>query len=796
MVLRLLALFLILSALLPGRLARAAGADGNPVSLKANTWVQVAEAGKEPLLFSAVFYLSGTGNFFNWGAHGRHAYEGKIYEVRTLDPGQRPGGWRESFPPGKEKAWAGGKFPNWGCFCHGLRKKPDRPWIKTVRDRTVSGNAKINVTEFIETEGVKRPTRCYTYYQGAYDSKRDRVVYFAGGRTFAYEAKKRVWRDLGAKAPLCCEALSFASMAYDPVGDQMILFGGAYALNPWGGARTWLFDCAANTWKKAKVAGGTEPPLRCNSQMVYDSKNKLVVMFGGDALDRFLADTWVFDPKKLEWSERKPKHCPPPRDRWTGCFIDKHGLVFLATPTRGHQRRGHQGECWTYDAAKNVWTPLRGRMPWVKKAEWLTSAYSKKDDVVLLHSPGLGTWLYRLVPGTAADPDPKRASAKSGDWGWNSRAATQNESLLKAPKPDRKATEALIAKLPVNQVVDARYPGTLISKTWSSATIDTDRGTVIYVGGGHCGYTGTDFARFNVGDNRWTFDASPCFIPFLYNYSAVLFGWDYKMRPQSQHTYRWYAYDPVSKMVVYCARKAGPHDGFSVQLREDEPAFVYDSKKHKQWTWICDPAGKKFYPPVFGRPFRNTWEMALCTTPQGVFAKTHKGLYRATVSVAEKKAGISWKLVDAASPKRPKGYGGEFEPLVYDSKRKRLLYVFGPRHTGKQVAPLIVYEHPVGKGAWKLLKTKGGLKNSREVVYDSVNDCLISMPKESLLVMDCKTNEWKELDVKMPKSGYGVTCALLYDPVHKVCVMLIPQRGGRMGVYLFRLGPKTAKYRK
>jgi hypothetical protein len=71
------------------------------------------------------------------------------------------------------------------------------------------------------------------------------------------------------------------------------------------------------------------------------------------------------------------------------------------------------------------------------------------------------------------------------------------------------------------------------------------------------------------------------------------------------------------------------------------------------------------------------------------------------------------------------------------------------------------------------------------------------MPKESLLVLQlgAKELEWRELDVVMPKAGYGVTCALLYDPVHKACVMLIPQRAGRMGVYLFRFDPKTAKYR-
>ncbi|MHC4916840.1 MAG: Kelch repeat-containing protein, partial [Planctomycetota bacterium] len=628
--------------------------------IPANSWVKAADAEAEALPFSAVFYLPGAGEFFNWGSHGRHRYEGKVYEVRTLAPAKTPTAWRECFPPGKEKAWAGGKFPNWGCGCHGLQPTSGRTWLKKPWDRTVGGNARVNEVRFVETEDVLRPTRCFTYYQGAYDSKRDRVVYFAGGRTFAYDAQKRAWKDLGAKPPLCCDALAFASMVYDPEGDRMILFGGAYALNPWGGARTWFFDCATNAWKRAEVAGGTEPPLRCNSQMVYDSKNKLVVLFGGDAQDRFLADTWVFDPGKSAWTERKPAKCPPAYDRWAGCFIEKHGLVLLATPTRGHERRGHQGGCWTYNAAVNVWTPLKGRMPWVQKAEWLTCAYSRKDDVVLLHSPGAGTWLYRLDPAAAADPDPKRAAAKPGDWVWNSRAAAQNPGLMGAPEPDRAAVKAALAKLPANRVVEVKYPGTLFSKTWSSATIDTDRGTVIYVGGGHCGYTGTDVARYDVGAERWSFDAPPCFIPFLYNYSAVLFGWDYRMRPQSQHTYRWYAYDPVSKTVVYCARSGGgPHDGFTVQLREDEKPFVYDSKTHRQWTWICDPSGGKFYPPVFGRPFRNTWEMALCTTPQGVFAKTSRGLYRAKVSVTEKKAGVSGEGLEAGGPKRPPGYGGE-----------------------------------------------------------------------------------------------------------------------------------------
>jgi hypothetical protein len=52
------------------------------------------------------------------------------------------------------------------------------------------------------------------------------------------------------------------------------------------------------------------------------------------------------------------------------------------------------------------------------------------------------------------------------------------------------------------------------------------------------------------------------------------------------------------------------------------------------------------------------------------------------------------------------------------------------------------------------------------------------------------------LDVEMPKGAYGTACAIEYDPVHKLCVMLIPPgHSARMQVVLFRYDPKTAKYR-
>ena len=46
----------------------------------------------------------------------------------------------------------------------------------------------------------------------------------------------------------------------------------------------------------------------------------------------------------------------------------------------------------------------------------------------------------------------------------------------------------------------------LISKTWLTAVIDTDRSEVLYTGGGHSGYSGNDVARYRIAANRWSLD--------------------------------------------------------------------------------------------------------------------------------------------------------------------------------------------------------------------------------------------------------------------------------------------------
>ncbi len=56
--------------------------------------------------------------------------------------------------------------------------------------------------------------------------------------------------------------------------------------------------------EKAAEALDAEPPPRALSPLVYDAKNKLFILFGGDHLDYLTNDTWVFDPSKKTWRLR------------------------------------------------------------------------------------------------------------------------------------------------------------------------------------------------------------------------------------------------------------------------------------------------------------------------------------------------------------------------------------------------------------------------------------------------------------------------------------------------------------
>ncbi|MCH5374171.1 MAG: hypothetical protein JJ992_09355, partial [Planctomycetes bacterium] len=506
-------------------------------------------------------------------------------------------------------------------------------------------------------------------------------------------------------------------MCYDPVGDQAVLFGGGLATNPLGGAPTWVYDCCENVWRRPQM--GAEPPLRCNAPLVYDPTNERMVLFGGYDQAAALNDTWVLDCRQMRWESRSPQVAPPPMFAPATARVPGGGKIivcgFDAAAVRWHHQQSSSAiqQTWVYDVAEDAWSPIHGDLS-LPGYRWLTAAACDKHGVVLMVAFGSErrTYALRYDP-QAALVDLPGSPPDTVAW----KYPEQKLSLEQAPAADATAQSRRLATLPANTFVDADPPGLLISKTWSTAVIDTDRSEVLYTGGGHSGYSGNDFARYNVAENRWSLDFPPRFPPFLESTNAGIFGWSYGMIPFSQHTYLWYCYDPASRTVVYLARPS-LIDGIQVQLGDDpEDLLEYRSSEQGYASWVYDVATKKMHKPSFGRPFANPWHLSLAGTPQGVFAAGNNQLFHGQVN--RDSGEVRWRLFDAdfPEPREEIRYHYEFQPLLYDETRQRLIQLKGDADR------VDVFARPLrDDGRWEQLNTTGDAAIGREAVYVARHD--------------------------------------------------------------------------
>jgi hypothetical protein len=136
------------------------------------------------------------------------------------------------------------------------------------------------------------------------------------------------------------------SLAYDPMHDEIVLFGGGHVAEQGRDGRivgytgTWLYRFQENRW--LPLALETQPPPRMNTRLVCDTKNQQLVLFGGDAQSHYLADTWIFDLKTRTWRQSKAASGPEARaghftvyDPETGWVIIGGGYNQKISPTCG-----------------------------------------------------------------------------------------------------------------------------------------------------------------------------------------------------------------------------------------------------------------------------------------------------------------------------------------------------------------------------------------------------------------------------------------------------------------------------
>ncbi|MHA2276682.1 MAG: Kelch repeat-containing protein [Candidatus Kariarchaeaceae archaeon] len=153
--------------------------------------------------------------------------------------------------------------------------------------------------------------------------------------------------------------------AYDPINDQIIIFGGFNVCTggspsscvSWGD--TWSYDMDANTWTDLKP--DNSPPPHTYGQLVYDTESQKMLLFGGygDGLVS-MGETWVYDPAANNWTNMNPVVSPPKRHAPIAIY-DSHAdriIMFGGVDPRRGGREDHFNDIWSYDFNTNTWVEL------------------------------------------------------------------------------------------------------------------------------------------------------------------------------------------------------------------------------------------------------------------------------------------------------------------------------------------------------------------------------------------------------------------------------------------------------
>jgi hypothetical protein len=143
-----------------------------------------------------------------------------------------------------------------------------------------------------------------------YDSVRDEVIGFKESANVSetWRWRASTWTKLAVAAP---SARQNGAIAFDSKRGRAVMFGGEIlgaSINITD--ETWEWDGEAWT----QLNPPTKPPARRFFGMAYDPIRERTVLFGGNsAITPYMGDTWEWDG--TTWAERTPTVSPPPRER-------------------------------------------------------------------------------------------------------------------------------------------------------------------------------------------------------------------------------------------------------------------------------------------------------------------------------------------------------------------------------------------------------------------------------------------------------------------------------------------------
>lgn len=775
-----------------------------------NTWIQIARDQQGARRSSSFRYVEGGGYFLLWGFMGyvmsdygnpERPWDGNNeYDIVAFY--LRKGVWESHLPHGKEAAWRSHPPPMHMCsYYQGITIGSHRPQLK-------------------EREGVLRPDLNVVFDQVAYDSRRGRMIYFTGGRTFAYDVNGRTWSDAapaGGPPPVLG-----GSLAYDGVNDEVVLFGGGHVAErgadgtPVGWTGTWIYECGSSRWRP--LESGIEPPPRLCTRLVADTRNGVLVAFGGDSHAHYLADTWIYDTRNRRWRPSKANAGPPPRAGHFTVYDPGSGWVIIG----GGYNRRDLTDMWAYDAGADQWMELKSGVP---TGFYITADIVREESLIILTTstksegdrmrcneiyPVRTTYAFKVRNEGLANASVKPRRQERMPKRSRAEAVAGTE-----PDPTRRRRQlGRIRDMPVNQWVLFDNPGRVAPlRTWGSCSFDTHKGRIVYWGGGHCGYGGNDYDFYDVEENTWI----PC--PLLGEYPER--NWDksggvypaglmISGAPFMRHGRKCYAYDPVSRRIVnmkYIYLTAGYEPEFLKNFWPVDPDFGegenFKQSGYSKWvTWTYDPESERW--SILG-PTRPGLDL-LVTTPAGVMgvdyywdafnSKNRNNLVpfegRMAVENSVYRLDVEdrqWRKLTTAGP-WPQNLH-EQTALVYDSRRNQLILHGGGPNRDE------LWRFGLSGARWEKIEPRlapgsGGKPPvcRREAVYVPEEDVVLTSgvpagarEDPAIYAYHVGENCWHRTEIPAPRGKgsrdlVGQNRAWAFDPKHHLVLMVLGERVG------------------
>jgi N-acetylneuraminic acid mutarotase len=206
------------------------------------------------------------------------------------------------------------------------------------------------------------------YHALVYDLETDRTLLYAGADqyyhafqdTWSYDYNTNTWENrTPATSP---PPLGAHALAYDSKNEVVILFGGD--IDPFlSTAETWAYDNETNTWTNRTTS--VAPPPRSGHSMVYDSQSERIILFGGQYWDGQFEyayhDTWIYNYDTNQWTNVTPAISPGNRMFYCMSYdveFDRTIIFGGFSGGSGMTRTGFNDETWVFDLETSNWAEL------------------------------------------------------------------------------------------------------------------------------------------------------------------------------------------------------------------------------------------------------------------------------------------------------------------------------------------------------------------------------------------------------------------------------------------------------